>query len=319
VSVDRPAARREEGDAGDTEDTEDTGDAGEDGDRDVDAPADAEATELAARVDVLAEENRRLREEYARARRARHRRTALALLGVGALAGLGGLAFPDARTVLFALSGTGVFAGVLTYYLSPERFVSAGVGEGVYRALAANGVAIATDLGLQDDRLYVPTDGPTADAPARLFVPQHAEYDVPDRAALDGPFVVTDAERSRGVALSPTGGPLFDEFERALSGDLRDEPAALAAQLADGLTEQFELVERTRTAGEGTDGRLSVGVAGGAYDPVDRFDHPVPSFLGVGLAVGLDRPVAVETTPAEDDRVDVLVTCSWDEERAPAE
>jgi hypothetical protein len=276
------------------------------------APAEtADTTELTAQLEVLTEENRRLREEYARAQRTQYRRTALALAAVGTVAVLGGALFPDSRTVLFALGGTGVFAAVLTYYLTPEQFIAAEVGEGVYSALAETGSALIEELGLQDEEIYVP--GPeTADDPAvRLFVPQHTEFTLPDSEALDSMFVITDAESERGVAVHPTGGPLFREFERTLSGDLHDETDLLAEQLSDGLVEQFELVESATPEIEGSDERVSVGLSGSAYGSVDRFDHPVASFLGVGFAAGLDCPVTVETTTVDDDRADYLVTCSW--------
>ncbi|MGA9402004.1 hypothetical protein [Haladaptatus sp.] len=47
----------------------------------------------------------------------------------GALVAVGGLLFPTSRTVLFALVGTGLFGAVLIYFLTPEQFVSAAVGE----------------------------------------------------------------------------------------------------------------------------------------------------------------------------------------------
>lgn len=277
--------------------------------------------ELAAQIDLLAEENRRLRREYARARRSQYRRTALGLVGLGLLAVGGAAVFPEARTVLLALGATGLFAGLLTYYLTPEQFIPARVGERVYAALAANGAVLAADLGLADERVYVPTGDP--DDPVRLFLPQHEDYEVPDGDALGDVFVVTGDERARGVSLKPTGQALFGEFERALAGPLSDDPGTLAEQLADALVEQFELVDSTRVDAavddEGEDGdgrggdRVTVGVSGSAYGAVDRFDHPVASVLATGLVHGLDAPVAVDVTPG-DDRTDYLVTATWTRE-----
>ena len=272
--------------------------------------ASAESAELAAQIDVLREENQRLREEYARARRTQYRRTALALAAVGLLATLGGVALPDSRTVLFALGGTGLFAAALTRYLTPEQFVSASVGEGIYGSLAATAAALVAELGLQDERLYLPGPATPNGVPIRLFVPQQAEYDLPAPSALDTVFVLADDEAARGVALHPSGGPLFAEFRRTLSGPLADEPGALAAQLADGLVEQFELA-RSATP-DSDEGRVTVAVGGSAYGAIDRIDHPVASFLGVGLATGLERAVSVETRTADGDRADYLVTCSWE-------
>lgn len=277
---------------------------------DGDAEEVPDQTTLAAEVEVLREENQRLREEYAAARRTQYRRTALTLVGVGALASLAGLLFASSRTILLALGGTGVFVGVLTYYLTPEQFLPASVGRDVYEALAQNESALVGELGLQDDQIYVPTDdGRTA---VRLFVPQHASYDVPDAESLDDVFVVTNEEDERGVALHPTGTSLVDEFERALVGEFGDDPATLASQLTDGLVEQLELVGSADPDVDAGAGRVTVGIAESSYGPVDRFDHPIASFLAVGFARGLGTPVTVEVEPGAGDRADYLVTCRWD-------
>ena len=267
--------------------------AGEDGRGDIEREA------LVARLEA---ENRRLRAEAARIRQTRNRRTAAGLAAVGVVAALAALAFPDARPVLFALAGTGLFAAVLTVYLAPGRFVAADVGESAYDAHAASVEALIDELGLADRRVYVPRD----DGAVRLFLPQHVDYVLPDGTDLEPLFVVTDDPAERGVSLRPTGVPLFEELRRALSGPLSGEAGPLADQLADGVVEAFELARRaTPDAG---DGRVTVGVAGSAFGDVARVDHPVASLLGVGLAAGLDRPVVVETQSTEDD---VLVTCRW--------
>lgn len=279
-------------------------------------PADEDtspASELTAQIEVLAEENQRLREEYARARRTQYRRTALALAAVGVIAALGGVFLPDARTVLFALGGTGLFAAALTRYLTPERFIAASVGEGIYGSLAETEAALVAELGLQDDRIYLPGPETPNGVSIRLFVPQRSDYELPVPSALDSVFVVTDTESERGVAFHPSGGPLFAEFQRTLSGELSTEVETLAAQLGDALVEQFELARSTTVDRNDADGRITIAIDGSAYGAIDRIDHPVASFLGVGFAVGLDRSVSVETTTADGDRADYLVTCSWND------
>jgi len=271
---------------------------------------DETVADLAAQVELLAEENRRLREEYVRLRRTTHRRTALGLFAVGALGVLGALALPQSRNVLFALGGTGLFVGVLAYYLTPGQFVAAETGERVYAALAATGAELVAELGLQDDRVYAPVRG--TGAGVRLFVPNRSDFAVPDRDELDSLFVVTDDDRERGVSLSPTGGGLYREFESAMVEEVEEHPAALAAQLADALTEGFELVESASADPDPAGGRATVEVAGSVYGPIDRFDHPVASLLAVGLAAALDRPVSLDVTPAEDGPADYFVTCEWD-------
>ncbi|MFB6161783.1 MAG: hypothetical protein ABEJ61_11520 [Haloferacaceae archaeon] len=271
--------------------------------------ADDSEAELAVRLERLAAENRRLRREYARARTSQYRRSAVGLAVLGLLGVAGGLVFPDDRSVLFALGGTGLFASVLTYYLTPEQFVPATVGERVYTALARNEGALAADLGLAGPHVYVPTDTPDdgTDAGVRLFVPQQESFDLPGADALASTFVATDETDRRGVALDPTGDALFDPFEEALAGDLRTDLGPLADQLGDALVEQFELVAGVRVETDASEGRVTVGVSGSAYGPVDRFDHPVASFLAVGIARGRDDPVTL-SVEAGDDRADYLVT-----------
>lgn len=274
---------------------------------------DAPVAELEARVAQLEAENARLRRDYGQSKRVHYRRSTMALFALGVLGVLGALAFPDDSDVLFALGGTGLFAGVLTYYLVPEQFVGVDVGEGVYEALVENGTAIRSELGLSDATVYVPPmdrnrDG---DRTVRLFVPRQENDAIPDDEELSRTFVMTDGERL-GVAFRPTGSALFGEFERALRGDVEDGPDRIAEQLADGVVEQFELAGSLRLDVDAGTGRATFGVVDSAFGPVDRFDHPIPSFLAVGLARGLDRPVAVETTVLEDDdHADYLVTCRW--------
>ena len=284
------------------------------------ATEDYEDAEFAVELERLREENRRLRSAYRQAQRTTYRRTAVGFVGVGVLAAVGGLLFPDARTVLFALAGTGLFAGVLTYYLTPERFLAAGVGHDVYRALADAGDRLVDELGLADHRLYVPSDGLQT---AWLYVPQRDAYATPDEHDLESLFVVGEDrdDRSRGLSLYPTGGALFDRFEEGLSGSLAEAPGSLATQLADGVVEGFELatsvradVSRPDQADESGADESRIVVSFGVTDPtigsLERFDHPVSSFLAVGLASGLDAPVEVDTTPAEGDRADYVVTCT---------
>lgn len=269
---------------------------------------DQDRDELLARITRLDAENRRLREEYARARRSQYRRTALGLFLVGVVAAGGGFLFPDARTVLFALGGIGIFGGALTIYLTPESFVPASVGERVYRASAENGAALVADLGLSDHRVYVPV-GDEDDA-VRLYVPQSGEYDVPGAAELEAVFVL-GAAGQRGVSLRPTGEPLFAEFERTLTAPLADRPVPLLDQLATALVEQFEIADSAEGNVDEDAGRAEVSVTGSAYGDIDQFDHPIASFLAVGFARAFERPVHIRTVTG-DDREGTLVVLEWE-------
>jgi hypothetical protein len=263
----------------------------------------------AARAELLAEENQRLRTEYARARQSRYRRTSIGLAAIGLLAVAAGVVLPAAREVLLTLGATGVFGALLTYYLTPGRFVTASVGERVYAAWAANGAAIAAELGLRDEHRYVPDVGGET---ARLYVPLHAGVDPP----RDHPGPIALEETERGLVLVPTGATLFEEFRRALAGDLATNPEPLATQLCDGLVEQFELVDRADSDVDTAGGRVTIAVSGSAFGAVDRFDHPIGSFVAVGLAVGLGRTMTLETE-AGDDRADWLVTCRFETDSDP--
>lgn len=282
-----------------------------DDDADAGESLDTERTreDLAAELELVREHNRRLRDAVVTARRTQYRRSAYGLGAIGLVAVAGAALFPGVRDVLLVLGATGLFGAVLTYYLTPERFVAASVGSAVYEALADDREATVGELGLGSARVYVPIG--SEHSRVRLYVPQSDDYALPADDDLDATYVVPD-DGDRGVAFRPTGEALFHPFEDALSGGLGETPAALARQLPDALVEQFGLVDSTQVDLDATHGRLTVGVGESVYGRVDRIDHPVASFLAVGLARGLGRPVTVEARPAEGDRVDFHVTCRWE-------
>lgn len=274
---------------------------------DDDSPEELDRDALEARVDLLEVENERLRERYAQTRRSSYRRTALGLAGLGLVSAIGGGLFPAFRDVLFVIAAIGLFGGLLTYYLTPERFVMASVAERVYDALATNEADLVADLGLSDDHVYLP-DGTTA----TLFVPQDDTDPLPASDDLEGPLVVT--ETTRGLALTPSGGRLFEEFERTLAGPLADSPGPVARQVTDALVEAFELADRTDLELDTADGRLTVAFHGSAYP--NAFDTPPASLLATAMAVGLDRPVHLTTAPADD--ATFTATCRWEVEEDPS-
>lgn len=267
-------------------------------------PAEADRSELVARVETLEAKNERLRTVVETAQRRRYYYTAVGLFVVGLTALGGAFAFPSLRAVLVALGGTGVFGAVLTYFLTPERFVAASVGERIYSTLADNEAAIVDDLDLRGDPVVVPTEGDAV--PARLYVPVTESDSLPAAEALAEPFV-TGAQP--GIALGPTGMPLYESIADA-AGTLPDAPGDIATTVGDALVEQFELVDAVETDVES--GRATLTVSGSAYGPVDRFDHPVASALATALAIELDEPVTVEVDEG-GERGDWLVTCRWDD------
>ncbi|MFB6153909.1 MAG: hypothetical protein ABEJ27_06620 [Halodesulfurarchaeum sp.] len=250
---------------------------------------------------VLAAENRRLREAYRSAHQSRYRRTAIGLLALAGVAALGAVVFPDTRAVLVALAGTAAFAAVLTYYLTPERFVAASVADRIHAATAATYASLFAELDLADTHVYTPHDG--AD-PAVLYVPVHRTTDLPTE--LDDRLVLED-DAAQGVTVRASGGELWTAFEPALGTPLEDaDPGTVAETVADGVVEQFELAAHVDCdVGEG---RVTYAVEDPALGPLTDVDHPVTSFLAVGTATGLDAPVTVEVEAGEDTD---LVTCRW--------
>ena len=256
---------------------------------------------LQTRVAVLEAENRQLREEYARARQTTYRRTAVSLLVVGLLGIAGGVVFLDARTVLFALGGTGIFAGVLTYFITPERFISAEVGGRIFEAARADREAAIDELGLRGEPVYVPGDE------VRLFVPRDTDAPLPESLTDLDLFVVPEDPTTGGVAFHPTGVPLFEEFSDTMDQSLGTRPQSAAPVLADALVEVFELADSVESAVDTDTQRVTFEVRGAGLGDPTAIDHPIASFLSVSLVEALAEPV--EVTVTEEDPL--TVTCRY--------
>ena len=259
------------------------------------------AAERDARIEALEAENARLRSEYTRLRHTGYRRTVIGLAAIGGVAAVGGVVFPDVRGVLFALGATGLFAAVLTVWITPERFVSADVGERIYTALAATHDAAIAELGLEGTPVYVPGDrGP------RLYIPQQATDEHPPADAdLTETFVV-DAEAGHGLSVTPTGAPLIEELQGIQTLPARGEE--LAVTLADAVVEVFGLADGVDADVDAEAGRAVFEVDAPVYGEPARFDHPIGSVLAVGLAVGLEAPVHVDIAETEP----LVVVCRWE-------
>lgn len=268
----------------------------------------ADREQLAAERTLIREENERLRRAVADAHRTRHARAAVSLAALGLIALLGALAFPAEQTVLIALGGTGLFAATVTRFLTTERFVSADIGEDVYEALVSSHESIIAELGLQNERIYVPSDGERG---VRLFVPQHSEYVIPSGTDINSTFVVTDDSRHRGMTLEPTGRRLLPELRTTITGEPSADPTILAEQIADGIVEGFELARGATTDVDPAAGRVTIAIVDSAYGPVDQFDHPIGSLFAVTFATILDEPVTLEAYTTEGSS-EQFVKCSWD-------
>lgn len=257
--------------------------------------------DIASRIEFLGSENPY--KEYVRARKT-YRRAALVLATVGLAMLAGGVLLPAERTVFVALGAIGVYGAVLTYYVTPERFVAANVAERIYGTTADNWSMLASALDLQSIRIYRPGKGTQS---PRLCVPRH------ERGRTLNTVQSTNApslEERQDLVLEPIGAALVREIEHTLSGELAQKPAPLAVQLCDGITDQFELASRANPQFDPESDCVTVAISDSAVGPLDRFDHPIPSILATGLATGLERPVKVDVTSA-DGRADWFVTCQF--------
>lgn len=265
--------------------------------------------ELKTQLEILREENQRLRTESRRLQHTRYRRTALGLFAVSIVAAVAAGLFPDARTLFVVLASIGAFGGVLTYYLTPERFLAASVSDRIYASVASDGRRLVEEFGLTDHRLYVPTG---ADGTTYLFIPQHEEFALPDAEELEPFAVVPPEERKRGISVEPTGARLYDAFDRRRTTAEPQDVGVIADQFADAIVEQFDLAAATNVDVDGPGGRITVGIDDSTLGSVTRFDHPVPSFIATGMALELGRPVEMTISEPADRRVDAHVTCRWD-------
>lgn len=265
---------------------------------------------LRLELERLRERNERLRETFARAKKAEYRSAALGMGVVGSVAIATAALLPVVRTILLVLGATGLFGAVLTYYLTPQRFVAADVGRGVYRAMSEDRSALVTELGLADKRVYIPVD--EANSRVRLFVPQFEAYDIPPEEELDSVLVVPGDEAGRGVSFTPTGEDLYESFAEAVSGNPETDPRVVTTRLCDALVEQFELVDATEVDYDTAGRQLTVSVEGSVYGSGGGVDQPVVSVLAVGLARVLERPVRAEVAVTDGEDTDFVVTYRWD-------
>jgi hypothetical protein len=224
--------------------------------------------------------------------RIRDRNTALGFAVLGGLCFLTGLALPDSRQLLFALAGIGGFAAVLTHAIAPDRTLDARDGRRVYETAAGN-LAQLLDL-----------TGAESGARER-YVPEVSE----GRTTV---HLTIASAPDRDLELEPIGRPFVAELDRTLEHGLASRPDRLTEQLTDALVARFEFATRADSFVDVDGRRIDVTVSESAFGPLDAFDHPVVSVLGVGLAAGLERPVDVPVS-GEGDHGERIVTFRWDE------
>jgi|GEM_PF-5256962 len=243
-----------------------------------------------------------------------------ALLLAGLLAAIAAVRAPPGRVqeLLVSIAGVGVLGGVLTYWIRPSATVDTDPAQRVYATLAANTSALREDLGAADRTVYAPAaqsvDGfapvVVLCLPADAGVPPAGER----RPVLDT-GVASGEDVSEIVTLHPTGAALLDAIEDVATRSLPEEPLELADHLSTAAVASLELAAAIEPAVDGRAGTASFTVRSPSFWPPEdehsapTFDHPVPSVLATGLALGLDRPVTASTSvhgPAE-----LRVTCEW--------
>jgi hypothetical protein len=223
----------------------------------------------------------------------------VALVGLGVAVGGGGLLLAGPPAALGLLGGAAI--GAVLAVGDRAETARPSLSEELYQVAASNTAEIAwatwNDLRpvYTVDRGSADGTGWDVDAVELVFLDRHSPV---------------DGSLESAVALRPTGKVLFRKFRYGLDDGLREDPAALAEQLADGLDTEFGLVEAMHVE-DVADDSVTLGVTVDGFGSVTGFDHPVRSFLGVGFVLGLDRPVTVESQTALTDRVEYFLTYSW--------
>ncbi|MFB6197794.1 MAG: hypothetical protein ABEI52_05920 [Halobacteriaceae archaeon] len=271
----------------------------------TDEAGDQDLAELRAELELLSEENRRLRQEYARAKKTEYRRTAAGLFLVGVLSSVGAALFSDLRDVLLALGAIGVFSGILVVYLTPERVVPADAVVRFATSWSETLSALVAQLGLSDERLYIPASGTSI---VHLFIPAASEHQIPPPDQLKEPIVVGDDPSEHGLSIHPSGAPLYHEFRRSFVRSVADDARPLADQISEAIVEGFELARNVETEVSTTDSQMTARVRGDVIGET-LLDHPAASIFGVGMADVLDQPIRVTTTTGDDD--ELIISCTW--------
>ena len=278
---------------------------------------DQQDARIASPRDILTR-NRSLNQKIFNRRRSHGRALALAILGVALF--VAGTILRGEKSVLFALGGTGMFSGLLLYFLSTEPLLPAQVCIDANSALTRNERAFVSELELQDIRIYVPDLATPAGerSNVRLFVPELTEYVIPSEVSTETLLVNSRFPNERGVAFYPSGAALFRRFRNISTKKSVASPESLVEGVTEAVTDQFQLARSATGTSDITRGRITIEIGGSRLGLVDRFDHPTTSFIAVAFAEVLQKPIRVNSEQSDSSETQTLSFEFVETKRKPA-
>jgi len=259
----------------------------------------------------LAARNNELRADSLRARFARYRALSAALMGaglgvllIGLIFGMENIVGATIASTLVILGGIGLFTGIFTYYLTPERFVTATVVTAVCRSLDSVSQSMQGEW-TKPVYTYDPESGSANEVRLELV----SNLESTDRGPITEELGRPRPDEIPGITaakVAPTGMFLYREARLSLTQEVGSTNERILS-LAETLDSPLGLVDNLEATWDSS--RLSVRIADSACGPIDRFDHPVVSLLACGLAIETESSVVCETERVEATDFDWEIVC----------
>jgi hypothetical protein len=243
--------------------------------------------ELESLVDILYTQNQSLRSDYARARQVSHRQTAGVLVVVSLIAVLGGIVFPNVRSMLFATGAIGVIGSVMTWYLTPGQTMPIEVAQSICNGATTTLSDIRSTLGLEATVVYVPVGNQV-----RGFLPRHPEFTIPDDTPRSFP---RDNDGSKCFTFSPTGLDLAYEVDQMKTTAEKTGMLTMAEAVSEALTEHYEIADGIEIESNADDPGLNVTVTGSDFGSLAQIDNPITSTLACAISLNSENPIIVES------------------------
>jgi hypothetical protein len=218
----------------------------------------------------------------------------LALLGAASLVGWFFLGSDPGAPLLY-FGGIGLFGAILVPLLLPDRTVAPIVAEGLHEALVSTADPGTDGSDARRMAVYDPGSPPAGPAGVQVYTLETTDQDVDLVDAGSAAVTGGSSLRSR-----PSGVGVYQAFTSEAVPDVGTSTETFAWQLCRGLTDWLELATSATPEAE-TEGGITVRVAGSTVPGVDRFDHPIVSFLGVALACHRDRAVVTDVQPVPEN------------------